>query len=66
MAMGDPKGIAALIVAKKAGEPVSPSEENTESAEEMFEEAGAEVMEAMQSGDKMAFAEALKAFIQMC
>lgn len=66
MKMGDPKGIAALIIARKAGEPVKSSEEDTDSQGEMEQEAAGEVMEAMQSGDSAKFAEALKSFIQMC
>jgi hypothetical protein len=66
MKMGDPKGIAALIMSKRAGEPVSPSEEDTDSQSEIESESASEVMEAMQSGDSAKFAEALKSFIQLC
>ena len=61
----DPKSIAALIVSKKAGEPVKADESDTDSQGEMEGSAAEEVMSAMQSGDSAAFAEALKAFIQM-
>lgn len=66
MKMGDPKGIAALIVSKRAGEPVKAEESDTDSQGEMESESAQEVMEAMQSGDSAKFAEALKSFIQMC
>lgn len=62
--MADPKDIAALLVARK-GAPVSDSEEQTDSAESMIEEAAGEVMEAMQAGDAKSFAEALQSFIQI-
>ena len=61
-----PRDIAALIVGKAKGEPVSPTEEVTDSENGVVEEAAGEVMEAMQSGDKAAFAEALKSFISIC
>jgi hypothetical protein len=61
--MPDPKDLAALIVKKAV--PVRDTEEQTESGENIIEEAAGEVMEAMQAGDAKSFAEALQSFIKI-
>ncbi len=71
----EPKGLAALIIASKKppkadekmlGETEMESEEDGEDENVALETASEEVMAALDQKDPKAFAEALKAFIEMC
>jgi hypothetical protein len=68
--MEKPKGLAAIILASKKPKDESyEKEEGEESKGEMDEgllSAADDMMSAMKKGNSEAFAEALKAFIEMC
>jgi hypothetical protein len=62
----DPKGIAAILVAKKGAPVKDPEDSDDEHSDEILESAGEEVMAAMQAGDAKAFTEALSSFLKIC